>query len=483
MALTFDALRAGVDRLAPELLAATDTPGCLVTIGLNGRPPLTLPYGLADVTTGAPMTSQHTMRVGSLGKLLVATAVTDLAHDGVLDLDEPIDDYLPFTVTNPQGGTITLAKALGMLTGATTDGYHWVETPEPAAKYVARELERGVTHEYGLGAPRFADSADAGQWRPSSFMYELAAVAAETVTGVPLGQHVGTAILDPLGLCDTAWWDSTHWDEVRSRCTAGHLLLGGHALPLPWHECGAYHSVGAVMSPADYTRLMLALVNREGVFRDEVVRTLLQPRTAARGNLNIGFGLQTTGHPDEEDFCIQVVGHYAFGWWAAALAYPNAVQPCCVTVCTNLSDQSTGVFNPPEQYAFGILAQEITGWLRQDRVDVRDLGSREARDSYVRGLITADRFAGLMGAELSRETITRMATCARPVGSAPATEVDEELFTAGYLDMQAAIRDCRIDEFLSHGCPVGGPFRKLVRKGWGAKDFADPIPVEFFFPR
>ncbi|QHA03139.1 serine hydrolase [Streptomyces broussonetiae] len=482
MSLSREALRAGIDQVVPPVLEVTSTPGALISVGIAGQSPLTAPFGLAEAETGAAMTESHTMRVGSLGKLLVATAIAGLARSGELDLDEPIDKHLPFPVVNPKGGTITLTKALAMLSGAATDGYDWVERPEPAMGYIERELKRGVVHEYGTGAPRFVSSADTDEWRSSSFMYQVAALTAEAVTGMPLGRYVKAEILDPLGMRDTAWLDSPNWDEVRGRCTTGHMVFGNRAVPLPWHECGTYHSVGAVMTPADYTTLMLALTGPEGMFRGEVAETILRPRTTARDGSRVGFGVHLSGDPAATDYCVRSVGHYAFGWWAVSLAYPNAAEPFCVTVCTNMADQRD-VFNPPTQYSFGILAHEIANWILSGTVDARRPATHAEWGSYAMGLVAADRFAGLMGANLDKAQISRMAKGARALGRPSAAAFEEGPFVEGYLDMQAAVRERRIDEFLSTQCPVGGLFRKLARREWGSKDFEDPSPVRFWSDR
>ncbi|WP_305787998.1 serine hydrolase [Symbioplanes lichenis] len=482
MTLARDALRAGIDRVAPAVLDATGTPGVLIDVGIAGQGSLTAAYGLADVESGAPMRTTHTMRVGSLGKLLVATAVTRLAESGALDLDEPIDRHLPFPVVNPLGGTITLTKALAMLSGAATDGYPWVERPGPAMSYIERELRRGVVHEYGTGAPRFVSPADTTEWRSSSFMYEVAALTAEAVTGMPLGRYVQDEILGPLGLRDTAWLDSPNWDDVRSRCTTGHMLFGSRAVPLPWLECGTYHSVGAVMAPADYTTLMLALTGREGIFGGEVSRAIMRPRTTARDGSEVGFGVQLTGAPGTAGHCVRAVGHYAFGWWAVSLAYPHAPEPFCVTVCTNMADQRD-VFNPPAQYSFGILATELANWIHRGAVDARTLESHAEWSSYTMGLVAADRLAGIVGAELDKSQISRMAQGTRVIGRPPAAGFDEGRFVEAFSDMQAAIRDRRVDDYLDGDCPVGGLFRKLARKEWGSKDFEAPSPVRAWSER
>ena len=63
--------------------------------------------GVADKATGAPMQTDFFQRIGSLTKTFTVTGVLQLARDGLLSLDDPIDRYVPGV---PSGSQITLRE-------------------------------------------------------------------------------------------------------------------------------------------------------------------------------------------------------------------------------------------------------------------------------------------------------------------------------------------------------------------------------------
>jgi hypothetical protein len=51
--------------------------------------------GVEDVKTGVPASPDGAFRIGSITKPMMAVAVLQLVDEGVLDLDVPVDTYLP----------------------------------------------------------------------------------------------------------------------------------------------------------------------------------------------------------------------------------------------------------------------------------------------------------------------------------------------------------------------------------------------------
>ena len=71
--------------------------------------------GMSDLESGVAVTSRTRYRIGSLSKLLTATAAAKLYQDGLLDLDAPVQQYVPaFPV---KSGKITARLLLGHLGG------------------------------------------------------------------------------------------------------------------------------------------------------------------------------------------------------------------------------------------------------------------------------------------------------------------------------------------------------------------------------
>jgi CubicO group peptidase (beta-lactamase class C family) len=79
--------------LLGEAVAAA--PGAAVAVRRAGEPPLVVCHGLADIEWQCPVGTDTVFRLASLSKPFTALAAVLLARDGVLDLDAPIDRYLP----------------------------------------------------------------------------------------------------------------------------------------------------------------------------------------------------------------------------------------------------------------------------------------------------------------------------------------------------------------------------------------------------
>ncbi|MEU3454552.1 serine hydrolase domain-containing protein [Micromonospora sp. NPDC006766] len=91
----WDGLRAEVRKTIDELVAAGRETGVQVAAYLNGQPIVQEQAGLADATTGRPLTADTPVHTVSTGKGLTATVVHVLAERGRLDYDLPIAEVWP----------------------------------------------------------------------------------------------------------------------------------------------------------------------------------------------------------------------------------------------------------------------------------------------------------------------------------------------------------------------------------------------------
>ena len=82
--------REAVDNFATDALAAAGVPGVSVAIAKDGLLVYAKGYGVADLSTGEAMTVQHRLRIASVSKPITATAIVQLAENGVITLDDPV---------------------------------------------------------------------------------------------------------------------------------------------------------------------------------------------------------------------------------------------------------------------------------------------------------------------------------------------------------------------------------------------------------
>ncbi|GAB4051602.1 serine hydrolase domain-containing protein [Catellatospora paridis] len=98
----------------PELMRQASVPGAIVGVWQEGKAPYIRAFGVQDTSTGQPMTPDLHMRIGSLTKTFTVTALLQLAQQGKLGLDDPIDRYVPGV---PSGDVITLRQLAAMRSG------------------------------------------------------------------------------------------------------------------------------------------------------------------------------------------------------------------------------------------------------------------------------------------------------------------------------------------------------------------------------
>src|SRR3954468_18919371 len=77
--------------------------------------------GVADVTTGEPLTPGHLFRIASHSKTFTATAVLQLVEGGRLRLGEPIARWVP-ALPGTALAEVTLRELLGHQGGVVRDG-------------------------------------------------------------------------------------------------------------------------------------------------------------------------------------------------------------------------------------------------------------------------------------------------------------------------------------------------------------------------
>lgn len=73
--------------------------------------------GVADVSTGRPVTADMRHRVGSITKSFTAAAVLQQVERGQIGLDTPIRHYLPRLVPGERGDTITVRMLINHTSG------------------------------------------------------------------------------------------------------------------------------------------------------------------------------------------------------------------------------------------------------------------------------------------------------------------------------------------------------------------------------
>ncbi|UZJ32445.1 serine hydrolase domain-containing protein [Streptomyces endophytica] len=157
--------------------------------------------GVADRDTGRAVRARDTFRIGSITKVFVATVVLQLAAEGRVAVESPIQRQLPGLL--PAGfPPITVLQLLNHTSGLPDEkGAPDLSTPEAVARHrYDRWTPRQIVALVPPGPMKFTPGRKQ-EYR--GINYVLLALLIERLTGRPYGEVVADRILRPLGLCHT----------------------------------------------------------------------------------------------------------------------------------------------------------------------------------------------------------------------------------------------------------------------------------------
>ncbi|MGO1050270.1 serine hydrolase domain-containing protein [Crossiella sp. CA198] len=163
------------------------------------------------------------VRIGSNTKTFVAVAVLQLVGEGKIELDAPIEKYLPNLVRGQAGDgrTITVRQILQHTSGLPNytrfiglEGFQAVRD-----RYVSpREtLDAALDHP--------ADFAPGTDFSYSNTGYTLAGLLIQKVTGRPVAEVVTERVIKPAGLRDT-YWPNVGERDIRGKHAKGYNKAG-----------------------------------------------------------------------------------------------------------------------------------------------------------------------------------------------------------------------------------------------------------------
>jgi CubicO group peptidase (beta-lactamase class C family) len=175
-------------------------------------------FGVADVATGAAVTTDTQFYIASATKSFTALSFAAMAHRGEVDLDAPLADWAPPSgVPADIAARITLTDLLSHRSGVDNApiafrlAYSGDWTPEVLWRLTAETAPRDTPH---------------GQFVYANSGYNLATVLSERRWGRDWREMVEDEVLTPLGMTAT----TARIDAAR---TSGAVVAAGHFGRIP----------------------------------------------------------------------------------------------------------------------------------------------------------------------------------------------------------------------------------------------------------
>lgn len=286
-------------------------------------------FGVADLAKQKPFSENTIINIASISKSFIGVALLRAQEMGLLNLDDPINQHLPFKVINPHypSEEITI-RQLATHTSSIVDTDVYMETcyinlnevaidenlkekygtnyqnpPSdylPLAKYLQKILQRG---EAFYVDSTFADRKPGDLREYSNIGAALCALVIESASQQKFDAFTNTHIFEPLNMTATTW----RFDEADS---SNYSKLYADEQLLPYYKILSYPDGGLITSSHDLGLFLSELVKgyqgkgtllAEESYR-ELFRSQLEASALDREDFNVGLFLQ-------KELTYHVIGH------------------------------------------------------------------------------------------------------------------------------------------------------------------------------
>ncbi|MEQ8238357.1 MAG: serine hydrolase domain-containing protein [Cyclobacteriaceae bacterium] len=220
-------------------------------------------FGKSNVEQNIPLADNHLFLIASISKVVTATALLQLYDDGKFELDDPINDHLPFDVVLPNYNTPITFRMLLTHTSGIADNYdvldrqyydnqdspislsYFIENyfSEDGAFYDTNEnfydFEPGAAHEY------------------SNIGNALIGVLVENISEQDFNSYCKQHIFNPLGMQNSFW----RLDEIDKNIVIPYDDVNGQNRSIAHYTFTDFPNGGLRTTTKDLHFLASAFVN------------------------------------------------------------------------------------------------------------------------------------------------------------------------------------------------------------------------------
>jgi CubicO group peptidase (beta-lactamase class C family) len=270
-----------LEEQALELMQAHDVPGVSIGLSLDGVEHY-IPLGVTSITNPLEVTPETIFQLASISKTFTGTLAMKMIEEGKLELDTPIQKYLPeFRVQDQTASSTATSRNLLTHTGGWS-GDFFLDTGDDT-----NALERYVSAMSDL--PQLVPVNSFFSYSNSGF--SLLGRVLEVVSSQSFDLLMRSQLLEPMGLHDSVYW--AH-EAIPKRVAIGHTQSeDGQTTVIPnYRLTRARHPRGGLLSSAK--DLMRYAQFQMGSHGDDLISSAVRRQMQTKGirsDFNESFGL------------------------------------------------------------------------------------------------------------------------------------------------------------------------------------------------
>jgi CubicO group peptidase (beta-lactamase class C family) len=263
-----------IDNLVLSEMSGEKLAGVTTIIVKGGEIVWMQAYGQADVPNNVAATDNTVFMLASISKIFTGTALMQLAENGDIDLDEDINNHLPFTIEIPgfESDSITFRDIMthtsSISDGNAMDGYYSLGDPTITLADCIQRYFSTAGSDYNA-TDNFQNTAPGTNYEYSNMATALAGYLVEVVSGMPFDQYCDQEIFAPLCMDETSWYLSAYDTNNVAR---PHQYTGGQYVPYAHYGFADYPDGQLRSNTLDIANYMLAFL-QGGTFNSNSILT------------------------------------------------------------------------------------------------------------------------------------------------------------------------------------------------------------------
>ena len=317
-------------RRAQALAASDNLPGLSVAVAVDGDIVWTEGVGWADVEEHTPVTPLMRFRLGALSKPLTAMGAALLHEQGRLDIDAPIQRYVP---AYPRKQWAVTTRALM----SDVAGVHRIRGDNNDAMPTSHCDDLGEAVELLEDDPLLFEPGT--QHRYSIWGWVLVSAVVEGAAGESFDRFMARQVFEPLAMTRTAVAEAAGLESAHPFYAPRAMLrpgLGVEEATRPDYSCLA--GAGAFLStPSDLVRLGSAML-KPGLLKAETIAAFQTPARLSSGASSTYALGWTVSHVTLAGESVRMVSHRGSpaGGTVTLLTFPD--RGLAVAVAANTSE-------------------------------------------------------------------------------------------------------------------------------------------------
>lgn len=271
-----------VDQYLDEAIRKLGVPGGSVALVYQGDQVYSRSWGITGESEQA-VTDETPFLIGSISKTLTAYGIMRLVEDGKVQLDAPVQRYVPwFTLPDAHAASrITIHQLLTQTSGMSQSAGMKIADQGASDQLAIQRTGRALTKEPLEDAP-------GKRHIYSNANYAVLGAVIEEVSGLTYAEFMDAAVFSPLGMNHSAaelrQAEALGWEP-------GYRSWLGLSIPsdIPYDNGGAPYGY-LVSSSTDLSKFLVAMQRPGIAISAERTAEMIQPAVSIRANHDYGYG-------------------------------------------------------------------------------------------------------------------------------------------------------------------------------------------------